>query len=97
LYDEEGVKSEHDLLVSLGSQLVLGEATSTDRLGSSQKAERKRLKRLGRVADLLGARTVVLASAAPAFAAKTRKDADTLLAAPWRRVSLIEGLQRGPS
>ncbi len=96
LYDKEGTKSEHDLLISLGSQLVLGEATSTDRLGSSQKAERRRLKRLGLVAELLGARTIVLASAAPAFAQKTREDAITMLDAPWRRIRFIEGLHRAP-
>ena len=97
LYDEEGTKSEHDLFISLGSHFVLGEATSTDRLESSLKEERKRLRRLGRVAELLGARTVVLATAAPAFAQKVREDANSLVAAPWRRVRLIEGLQRGPS
>jgi len=93
LYDQAGQKSEHDLLISLGSHLLIGEATSTDRLGSSRSAERKRLRRLALVADMLGARTVVLASAAPGFAQKTARTRTTC----WSRRGAASGSSRASS
>ncbi|HEX4482399.1 MAG TPA: hypothetical protein VH081_01320 [Solirubrobacteraceae bacterium] len=97
LYDAEGVKSEHDLIITNGSRLMVGEATTADRLEKPRKAELARLERLGSVADLLEAEAIVLATTKAQFAHSSIDRARSVLQRPWRSLEILEGLQHRPA
>lgn len=95
LHDAEGGKSEHDLVLTRGSRLLIGEATADDRLGKPCK-EVERLERLALVADKLEAEAIILATTKPRFAEITVRRARAIVEKPWRPLKLIEGLKRDP-
>jgi hypothetical protein len=94
--DAEGCKSEHDLVLSYGSRLIIGEATANDRIQKQAKREVERLKRLAAVADLLEADAVVLATTHTHFKEATVKRAREIVEQPWRPLELVESLKRNP-
>jgi hypothetical protein len=96
LEDSEERKSEHDLILTRGSRLVVGEATSDDRLEKSKSKEIERLERLSVVADMLEAQSVVLATTQPRFTKATVGRARAIVEKPWLPLELIEGLKRHP-
>ena len=73
LISPSGDMSEHDIIVTWGTELWIGEATIENRLGRNEAEERDRLRRLKEVADTLSAEGVLLATAAPSFRAATRR------------------------
>jgi hypothetical protein len=91
---QTGAKAEHDIVVSDGYRLWVGEATSSDRLAKSSSDQHERLVELKAHAEMLGAYGVVLATTAPAFWDKLRAQAKSpaLFGGPWPRLLLIEGL-----
>jgi hypothetical protein len=60
--DSDDSASEHDIFLSEGARLWVGEATRSARLETAKADQNLRLERLRAVADLLGARYVLLAS-----------------------------------
>lgn len=57
---------EVDFLLSIGSRLILGEATQRDSFGTAAE-ENRRFQRLHQLADLTGAASIVLATSAESF------------------------------
>jgi hypothetical protein len=60
LIGPDGVSSELDIVVTDGTQLWVGEATTKPRLEKTNAKELKRLRRLREVADIVGARGALL-------------------------------------
>ncbi len=91
---QTGRKAEHDIVLSDGYRLWIGEATSSDRLEKSAAKQQQRLVELKEHAEMLGAYGVVLATTAPAFWHKVRAQAQSqaLFGGPWPRLVLLEGL-----
>ena len=73
LVSPDGGKSEHDIFVTWGTELWLGEATVDDKLGRSRAEEQERLRRLKKVTDVLSAGGVLFVTAAQEFRAATRQ------------------------
>jgi hypothetical protein len=96
LRDAEDRQSEHDLILTRGSRLLIGEATADDRLRKPARKEIDRLERLSVVADMLEAEAVVLATTQPRFTKATVDRAREIVERPWRPLELIEGLERNP-
>jgi hypothetical protein len=96
LQDVEDRKSEHDLILTRGSRLLIGEATAKDHLEKPASKETERLQRLSVVADMLEAEAVVLATTQPRFTKATVDRARKIVERPWRPLELIEGLKRDP-
>lgn len=80
--DSDDSASEHDIFLSEGARLWVGEATRSARLETAKAGEDLRLERLRAVADLLGARYVLLASST-AWDPRTRKAAEHHFPSAW--------------
>jgi hypothetical protein len=87
----DGTQSEHDIVAVWGSDLWLGEATKRADFGPGQE-ELARLRRLKELADLLGARGVLLATSS-VFTRRTRDHVSSVFATwPQPEVAFIEQL-----
>lgn len=80
--DGDDVASEHDIFISDGARLWVGEATRSARLEQTNADEDFRLGRLRAVADLLGARYALLASGT-SWDNKTRTRAEHHFPGVW--------------
>jgi hypothetical protein len=89
-----GVKTEHDIVLSDGYRLWIGEATSADRLEKSSSKQHQRLLKLKSHAEMLGAYGVVIATSAPVFWDKLRAQAQSqaLFGGTWPQLLILEGL-----
>lgn len=84
-----GDKSEHDIVATWGSELWLGEATTTDKLGSNIGQESERLRRLKDVADVLLTEGVLLATTSAAFRPRTRQAISRVFTDPVRPTVVV--------
>jgi hypothetical protein len=96
-----GEHSEHDIAVSFGHQLWLGEATKSDRLASSSSAQLLRLQKLLAVASVLDAYGVTLVTSQPALWQQLVNQASSteLFGSGWPRLRLeteVDLLPLGP-
>jgi hypothetical protein len=77
--DDQGEKSEHDIVLAQGSRLWIGEVTKSDRFEQDGGKQHKRFERLAQVADLLDAYGIVLATSQPGFWDRVVGQANALL------------------
>ncbi len=95
---QDGARAEHDLVLSDGYRLWIGEATTTDRFEQSGPAQYKRLMELKAHAEMLGAYGVLLATTSTTFWAKLKAQAQSpeLFGGAWPRLILMEGVGASP-
>jgi hypothetical protein len=93
--DGDEVQSEHDIVASWGTDLWLGEATSSEVLEAAGGAEHQRLERLKRLADRLSARGILFVTEAESFrpATKTRMNAIFEQGQPRPELAIREGFE----
>jgi hypothetical protein len=89
----DSTRAEVDIAVRVGSELTIGEATTSTRLKPTARDETERIARLLRIGDDLGASTIVIATTQPAFVARTR---DRLRAMLGDRLDLREAVVASP-
>jgi len=80
----DGNTAELDLCVILDGEVVIGEAKSNSRLKAGGKGTSKAAKDLVRVAQLLSADQIVLATATPAWARGVVAAVEQAIATEWR-------------
>jgi hypothetical protein len=91
-----GQLREHDIVVTWGAELWLGEATHEDRLERTNADEMERLARLAETADALSARGVLFVTSAPEFRPTTKERIARAFPDPaWPDVIFIEGFDAG--
>lgn len=90
LTDPDGLRSELDIIATDGSHLWVGEATTSARLEKTNAKETKRLQRLKRAADILGARGALLISSSEWNAGTVRR-AESHFPGIWPRLEVRPG------
>jgi hypothetical protein len=95
VYDDAAVKSELDIVLANGSELWVGEATHRDRLEPTRAAEQARLNRLRAIAEVLGARGVLLVGGR-VFAGSTRQRLESNFSSLWPRLQVVEDQRVAP-
>jgi hypothetical protein len=86
----EGTVSEIDIVAARGFELVLGEATTSDRYASG--GEPTRLRELREIVLTAEARHVLLATSQPSFHATTRTRAQATFPMPGPRLTILDAV-----
>jgi len=91
-------RREHDIVALLGSELWLGEATTVERLDTTNGSELERLKRLRETATALNARGVLFVTTADHFGGNTKGRIGAVFGQSAGRfeVTLIEAFDTTP-
>jgi hypothetical protein len=86
---------EIDIAVRYGTELWIGEATTQQRLASAKLAEKERLLRLQRIAQLTGARHVILATSGR-WSNRTEEQIRQCFSEPWPQLHIKEECRTVP-
>jgi hypothetical protein len=92
---EPGRPREHDIVVSWGPDLWIGEASVADRFGTAAE-ETARFNRVAETAAAARARGVIFVTSAPAFRTSTVRRALAAFRSPmWPDIRFVEGVDTG--